>query len=36
MAYQWDVLAKGAEIECALDNDMPTYFAQVSFSISMR
>ena len=31
MAYQWDESAVGTDIECKLDDDMPSYFAQSSF-----
>ena len=27
IAYQWDRLAVGADIECRMDYNMPSYFA---------
>ena len=35
IAYQWDRSAVGADIECKLDDDMLSYFAQASFDIFM-
>ena len=35
IAYQCERSAVGAGIECRLDDDMPSYFAQASFGVCM-